>query len=93
MKNYIFFFSILLLTFILTGCADTPSCEAVARSSEHGFLWGLAHGIVFPLALLSKLFGVDYGLYAVDNTGFWYWLGYLIGIGGLSGGANSARRR
>jgi hypothetical protein len=93
MKNIILFGLSVILLFTLAGCAPEPTCEAVSGQARYGFLWGFAHGIVFPLAVLAKLFGMDYGLYAVENTGFWYWLGYFIGIGGLGGGASQARRK
>ncbi len=60
---------------------------------KHGFFYGIIHGLVFPFALISKLFTNEYGLYAVNNTGFFYWLGFIIGIFGLGGGGRRAARR
>lgn len=47
----------------------------------------------FVFALIGKLFGVHCGIYAEHNTGFFYWLGFIIGIGGLGGGGREAARR
>lgn len=30
---------------------------------------------------------MDIGIVAEHNTGFTYWLGFIIGLGGLEGGA------
>ena len=90
MKKLVFvLFVVLLMT--ATACAPEPTCETA--DGEAGILWGFVHGLVFPFALIAKVLGMDYGLYDVSNTGFWYWLGYIIGFGGIYGGLFGARRR
>lgn len=56
-------------------------------SDEYGFFSGIWHGFCFAFALVGKLFGAKIGLYAENNTGFFYWLGFILGLGGLGGGA------
>lgn len=80
----------LVVLFII--CCLTACAPAGYTSKEAGFFSGILHGIVFFFALIGKLFGADIGLYAEHNTGFFYWLGFIIGIGGLGGGASSSRR-
>ncbi|WP_374166535.1 hypothetical protein [Arcticibacter sp. MXS-1] len=87
MKQFITLACLLCLIVITTSCAP-----AGHTSHEYGFFSGLIHGIMFFFALLGKLFGFHVGLYAENNTGFFYWLGFIIGIGGLGGGGASARR-
>ncbi len=72
-------------------CLSMMSCAPKGYSYEEcGFLSGIWHGFCFfPFSLLGKLFGADIGLYAEHNSGFFYWLGFIIGIGGLGGGARS----
>ena len=65
----------LFLIIFITSCAP-----AEATTKEYGFLNGLGHGFVLFFVLIGKLFGNDAGIYAVNNSGFWYWLGYLIGL-------------
>ena len=77
----------LFLTISLSACAPV-----VNTYKEYGFFSGILHGIVFPFALIGKLFGSDVGLYASNNTGFFYWLGFLFGIGALGGGGAASRR-
>jgi len=61
------------------------------ESNEAGFISGIWHGFIIGFSLIGKLFGADIGIYAENNTGFFYWLGFIIGIGGFGGGA-AARR-
>jgi len=72
-----------LIIVISTSCAPGNY-----TSHEYGFFGGIIHGIVIVFAIIGKLFGSGYGIYAEHNTGFTYWLGFIIGIGGLGGGAS-----
>jgi hypothetical protein len=71
----------------LTSCAPNGY-----ESDKSGFFSGIWHGIIIVFSLVGKLFGRDIGIYAEHNTGFTYWLGFIIGIGAFGGGSNSARR-
>lgn len=74
----------LLFLSLLAACAPAPFCaDPTYGSTVYGFFGGLVHGLVFPIALIGMLFGADSGLYALNNTGFFYWLGFLIGFGPL----------
>ncbi len=76
------------LTLIIFACApEGPTTD------EYGLFSGFWHGILFPFALIGKLFGMDVGLYAQNNSGFWYWAGFIIGICLYAGGGASRRKR
>jgi hypothetical protein len=77
---------ILIVLLTVTSCAPKGGTE-----TEYGFFSGLIHGIIFAFSLIGKLFGADIGLYAEHNSGFFYWLGFIIGIGGLGGGVGKSR--
>ena len=62
----------------LAGCA-TQSAAAVAPAAP-GFLFGLWHGFIFPIAWVLSLFLPDIAVYAVPNNGGWYDFGYFLGI-------------
>lgn len=79
----------LLLIFILLNLTSCASAHYTTK--EYGFFYGILHGFLFLFALIGKLLGVGVGLYAEHNTGFFYWLGFIIGIGGLGGGSASRR--
>ena len=62
-----------------TACAATQDAQAIAKSAP-GFLAGLWHGLIFPLAWLVSLFTSSVAVYAVPNDGGWYNFGYFLGI-------------
>ena len=45
-----------------------------------GFMLGLWHGFIFPVAWLLSLFMDEVAIYAVPNNGGWYDFGYFLGI-------------
>ena len=63
----------------LTACAATQAADAVAPTAP-GFLLGLWHGFIFPVAWIVSLFAGKVAIYAVPNTGGWYDFGYFLGI-------------
>lgn len=85
-QSLLIFGLIIFLLINLTSCAPKGH-----TSDEYGFFSGIIHGVVLIFALIGKLFGADVGIYAEHNTGLFYWLGFIIGIGGLGGGAASRR--
>ena len=76
----------------LTACVATQSPNAVVPSAP-GFLLGLWHGFIFPIAWVVSLFDADISVYAVPNNGGWYDFGYFLGIVVFGVGANGARKR
>ena len=69
-----------LLSFLaLTACAATQAPDAVAPTAP-GFLLGLWHGFIFPVAWIVSLFVGKVAIYAVPNSGGWYDFGYFLGI-------------
>ena len=85
-KHISFIMILILLATCLTSCAPKHY-----TGSEYGFFSGIWHGLIVVFSIVGKIFGFDIGIYAENNSGFFYWLGFLIGIGGLGGGASSAR--
>jgi hypothetical protein len=86
--------NILILIFTLFVMLSLSSCAPEGYTEkEYGFFHGIWHGMIFIVALIGKLFGADIGLYAEHNIGFFYWLGFIIGIVFLGGGGGTASRR
>lgn len=74
-------FKVIIVLFILI---SLTSCAPEGDSShEYGLFGGIWHGFIFTFSLIGKLFGAGIGLFADHNTGFTYWLGFIIGLGGL----------
>ena len=82
----------LLLLIALSACAATQTDAAVATAATTpGFLLGLWHGFIFPVAFIVSLFMPDVAIYAVPNNGGWYDFGYFVGIVFLGVGARKSR--
>ncbi len=86
---------ILVPLFLLSfACASPEAIDAcVDPTDERGFLFGLIHGFLAPLTFIIGLFTDDVTMYAVNNSGGWYDFGFLLGIGGFSGGIFRSSRR
>jgi len=69
----------LLALLALSACVATQQADAVAPTAP-GFLMGLWHGFIFPVAWVASLFVPKIAVYAVPNNGGWYDFGYFLGI-------------
>lgn len=78
----------LLPLLALTACAMQVSSGVEADAP--GFLFGLWHGFIFPVAWVLSLFMPDVAIYAVPNNGGWYDFGYFIGVVFLGVGARKS---
>ena len=70
---------------LLAACARKEAAGVAAEAP--GFLLGLWHGFIFPVAWLLSLFMDEVAVYAVPNNGGWYDFGYFIGVVFLGVGA------
>jgi len=75
----------------LAACAATQQPDAVAPTAP-GFLLGLWHGFIFPVAWILSLFMKDVAIYAVPNNGGWYDFGFFIGVVFLGVGSHRGSR-
>ena len=74
----------------LAACA-TQGASAVAPAAP-GFLLGVWHGFIFPIAWVISLFMPEAAIYAVPNNGGWYDFGYFLGIVVFGVGARGGTR-
>ena len=81
-----------LTVLALTACVAKQSAAGVNPAAP-GFLEGVWHGFIFPIAWIISLFTDDIAVYSVPNNGGWYDFGYFVGIVFLGVGARSSRRR
>jgi hypothetical protein len=75
---------------LLAGCAR-QAADGVAPEAP-GFLLGVWHGFIFPVAWILSLFLDTVAIYAVPNNGGWYDFGYFVGIVFLGVGARSSKK-
>ena len=74
----------------LAACATQPHPNLPA--SPPGFFSALLHGFIAPFALVAGIL-FDTRIYAFPNSGWWYDLGFLIGLLPWTGGAAVGARR
>ncbi|QIG78974.1 hypothetical protein [Stakelama tenebrarum] len=74
---------------LLSACAHQVSSGVEAGSP--GFLLGLWHGFIFPVAWIFSLFVPDIAIYAVPNNGGWYDFGFFVGIMFFGVGSHGSR--
>ncbi|RLD31729.1 MAG: hypothetical protein DRI73_08250 [Bacteroidetes bacterium] len=86
---------ILILVFILLGCFPGVGRESVNNSA--GFLAGIWHGWIAPLSLIVGIFSDNVRVYEINNTGWWYDLGFYMaiisGFGGISLSRNKIKKK
>ncbi|MEO1994699.1 MAG: hypothetical protein V4522_01255 [Pseudomonadota bacterium] len=78
-------------TLLLAACAHQVASAVQHTPATPGFLLGVWHGFIFPVAWVLSLFMPEVAIYAVPNQGGWYDFGYFIGVVFLGVGANRSR--
>jgi hypothetical protein len=82
---------LILFVGVLTGCADVIPVESIEAVHPYGFFNGLWHGIVAPLSIWGSLFWPkSIAFYGLVNTGWWYNIGFLLGISAVLGSGGRA---
>ncbi|MCU0455073.1 MAG: hypothetical protein MUE74_02130 [Bacteroidales bacterium] len=73
---------ILLIVLIAAGCADSENVDQCLSGHTYGFFGGLWHGFIAPFDFIAMLFNDEITMYAQNNNGGLYALGFLLGSGG-----------
>jgi hypothetical protein len=81
------------VVFLFSSCADVADVQACVTDEPYGFLFGLWHGIIAPISFFGSLLSDNIAMYAVNNNGGWYDLGFVLGAGILFGGGSRASKR
>jgi hypothetical protein len=77
----------MLLALVITSCFAVQATAGGAPAiAAPGFWKGLWHGMIAPVAFIVSLFSDHVRIYAAPNAGRWYDFGFMLGIGGFSGG-------
>jgi hypothetical protein len=77
LKKIVYF---LIASLLLGWFYGWSSPRAFPRNTTFGFGYGMLHGALMPLALPSLLLGQDVEIFATDNSGRNYKIGYICGI-------------
>jgi hypothetical protein len=70
----------LIVSALLGWSYGWSSSRAFPPNKTFGFGYGMLHGALMPLALPSLLMGRDVEIFAADNSGRFYKIGYIFGI-------------
>ena len=93
-RTFLFMF-FTMFAILLSGCANNEAVKLCLTGHTYGFLGGLWHGFIAPFDFIGMLFNDKITMYAQNNNGGLYALGFLLGSGGWgffgSKGANKVR--
>jgi len=73
---------ILLLAFVIGFILNRVAQQFDRSPRPAGFLRGLVQGALMPASMPNLLIGHDVVIYAVNNNGVFYKLGYTMGVNG-----------
>ncbi len=71
-----------LLMISVSGCANNEVVSQCLTGHKYGFFGGLWHGFIAPFDFIGMLFNEKITMYAQNNNGGLYALGFLLGSGG-----------
>jgi hypothetical protein len=74
--------ALFLTILLLTGCAQSETVKQCLTGHTYGFFGGLWHGFIAPFDFIGMLLNEKITMYAQNNTGGLYALGFLLGSGG-----------
>lgn len=80
MKNLIL---LIVLALLLSGCADAENVNDCLNGHQYGFWGGLWHGFIMIFNFIGMIIWDDVAIYAPNNNGIWYALGFMLGNGSL----------
>ena len=92
MKKQILFF-LLILVIVFTSFSCFPQNGGSIRDTHAGFFTGVWHGWIAPLSLIVSIFSHSVRIYEINNTGWWYDLGFYIAVIAGFGGIAFSRKQ
>lgn len=90
-KMYVACLYVLLVTVLLTGCAEVTPIQECVINEPYGFWSGLWHGFISPISFIGSLFSDTIAMYGVNNNGGWYDFGFVLGSGILFGSGSTLK--
>ncbi|MFA5851219.1 MAG: hypothetical protein WC820_00830 [Spirochaetales bacterium] len=86
------FAALLAIVLVVSSCIPGDGKNNVAKPAN--FLMGIWHGWIAPISVIVGIFNKNIRVYEVNNTGWWYDLGfYMAIISGFGGMAFSRKAR
>ena len=81
------------ILFVLLVSSCVPGGGTNTPKNPAGFFWGIWHGWIAPVSLIWGFFEHNVRIYEVNNTGWWYDLGFYISIIAGFGGISFIRKK
>ncbi len=81
-QRIVFIIAMLFLVALISGCAKGEDVNQCLTGHTYGFFGGLWHGFIAPFDFIGMLFDKHITMYAQNNNGGLYALGFLLGSGG-----------
>ena len=78
---------------IFSSCAEVSHVQNCLVDQPYGFWPGLWHGFIAPFSFFGSLFSDKIAMYAINNNGAWYNLGFVLGAGIIFGGGSKASNK
>ncbi|MEO0185398.1 MAG: hypothetical protein ABIL20_06340 [candidate division WOR-3 bacterium] len=74
--------SLIICCFLITGCAPGNERwnQSINPGHKAGFWAGLWHGLILIITFVVSLFTKEVGIYEVNNVGWPYNLGFILGL-------------
>jgi hypothetical protein len=82
---------VVLALFLGSGVFTYYSGDVYWDTDKAGILTGVIHGALAPLFLVAQIFS-DYTMYELNNNGWWYNFGFLIGLLIVWGGSGKSTK-
>jgi len=82
LKRDFLLLTLFLVFILLTGCAKNEVIDQCLTGHRYGFFGGLWHGFIAPFDFIGMLFNKGITMFAPNNNGGLYALGFLLGSGG-----------
>jgi hypothetical protein len=77
-KQFALLFVIIIVLVNLFGCAHHYQPSEYA--DPYGFVSGIIHGALLPISFIASIFIDNVYVFGEPNTGFFYYIGFLIGV-------------
>lgn len=82
-----------ILLLVVTSCAQQIDVNQCIEVQKDGFFSGFIHGLILPISLIVSWFDSDVAIYAINNNGAWYDLGFYFGVAATLGGGSTVKER
>ncbi|MEA3432824.1 MAG: hypothetical protein U9R01_09210 [candidate division WOR-3 bacterium] len=95
-KRYIALGLVLVMALLSLSCAPGNERwdQEINPEQKAGFWAGVWHGLIIVITFIVSLFTKEVGLYEINNTGWPYNLGFIIGLfSSVGGGIRIGRKR